>query len=307
MTAQGPARIELSSAGAGGVTLLRRRGAWKAILPAWVGWGLSLPFLVLAAALIVFPFVQLIATAMGPPGKLGNFGGFLQDRGNVTTLTTTVVDSLIVAALALLCGGFLAWILRATRRRLVRTVILLGVLAPLWMGGVMKIYAFSVLLERNGIVNKILIALGFVHEPVKLLYTQPAVIAGLLYYMIPFTVLPLYSVFLTIDDDLLLASQILGASRARAVVSIVLPLATPGLIAAGTVVFIVVLGYFLTPVLLGGTMSPFTSSLIEQDIFSFFQLSDAAVASCYLLVVAAIAIGVSLLLLRAAGPRRGAR
>lgn len=305
MTVQGQGNAELP--GAGGVALLRRRGAWKAILPSHVGWGLSLPFLVLAAALIVFPFVQLISTAMGPPNRLGNFSAFLGDHGNVTTLATTVVDSLVVAALALLCGGFLAWVLRATRRRLVRTVILLGVLAPLWMGGVMKIYAFSVLLERNGIVNKILIALGLVHEPVKLLYTQPAVITGLLYYMIPFTVLPLYSVFLTIEEDLLQASQILGASRARAISSIVLPLAAPGFIAAGTVVFIIVLGYFLTPVLLGGAMSPFTSSLIEQDVFSYFQLSDAAVASCYLLVVGAVAIGISLLLLRAAGPRRGTR
>lgn len=264
--------------------------AWGVFLPARVGWGLATPFVLLGATLIIYPFGRLIQTALGEPGGVANFATFVKQGGNLTTLWVTLRDSFIATVLALVCGSILAWTLRTTKNRFTRLWILTGILAPLWMGAVMKIYAFQILLQRQGLINRFLGLTGISDQPVQLLYTEGAVVAGLLYYIIPYAVLPLYATFVTIEDNLLFAAEMLGASRIRALLTIVIPLAAPGILAAGAMVFLIMIGYFLTPVLLGGATAPFVASLIEQDVFNFFQLSEAAVASCYLLAVAFIVI-----------------
>jgi len=161
------------------------------------------------------------------------------------------------------------------------------------MGSVVKLYAFTVLLERLGIVNRVLLDLHFISSPLGLLYNQFAVIIGMVYQLLPYSVLPLFVVFRSIDGDLMKAAQGLGASRVRAVRSIILPLGLPGILASLTIVYVVGVGFFLTPVLLGGATSPFSASFMYADIFSFFDFTSAAVSALVLLVGAGIVLFVA--------------
>ncbi|TYB45478.1 ABC transporter permease [Actinomadura chibensis] len=267
----------------------RTRG-WQSTFSGLTGLGLIAPFLVVAAVFILYPFVELLRTAFGEPDGFGNFGDFFHSPAARRTLWTTCLTSLIVTVIVVAVGAVLAWSLRATKSRLTRMVIALAVFMPLWMGAVMKIYVFTVLFERFGVVNRTLTWLGVIDEPMHLLRTQFAVVAGMVYQMLPYAVLPLYAVYVTIDLNLIQAAESMGASRTRALRDVVAPLALPGLLASTVIVYVICIGYYLTPVLLGGATAPFTASLIADDIFNLFEPAQAAVASVLLLIVAGLVI-----------------
>ena len=133
-------------------------------------------------------------------------------------------------------------------------------------------------------------------SPVSLLYTSTAVAIGMVYTMVPYAAFSLYGVFLSIDETLLDAARGLGASKARAITSVMLPLAMPGIVASGALVFAISLGFCVTPVLLGGAQVPFMASLIQDYVFTFFDYPTASAASVILLVVALLTLGIALAL-----------
>jgi ABC-type spermidine/putrescine transport system permease subunit I len=128
-------------------------------------------------------------------------------------------------------------------------------------------------------------------ENAKLRRPSVSCLVGMLYQLLLYAVLPLYVTFLSIDTDLVLAAESLGAQRGRALASVVIPLAIPGLLATSIIVYVIALGFFLTPVILGGATSPFTASLIAQDIFQFYDISGASVSAVILLVAALVVVG----------------
>lgn len=269
--------------------MTQRRAGRDARVPTTVGFAIVVPFVAFALVLIIYPFVNLLRTAFGEPDGAGNFAQFFEQRTSLRIVLTTVRDPLIAMVIAIFFGSVLAWKLK-TSGRLMRIVILGLVLAPLWMGGAMKAYAFTVLLQSNGVVNSVLKEIGLPGAPFHLLYTQLAVVLGFVYYAMPYAVLPLYAVFNSIDESLIRAAEVLGASRRKALVSVVVPLAAPGVLASSLMIFLILSGYFVTPVLLGGATSPFIASFIQQDVFTFFNLPQAAVSAVILLGVALLAL-----------------
>lgn len=267
----------------------RGRG-WRPELGGLAGTGLSLPFLVLAVLLTIYPLVRLGTIALGEPNGVGNLSTFFARPGNVRVMRVTFGVSALVTVISVSLGAMLAWSLKMTSSKLMRFIILSSILVPFWMGSVIKLYAWTVLLQRNGVINRTLMSMGIIDEPLALLYNQVAVVIGMTHQMLPYAVLPLYVAFVTIDADLILAAQSLGASRRRALQSVAIPLAIPGVLATVTLVFVICLGFFLTPVILGGFTAPFSASLIAQNIFVFFDLIGAAVTALILLAAAAITV-----------------
>ena len=267
--------------------------AWQPEPSALTGLLLAAPFIVLIAVFVVYPFVRLVQTAFGPPAGLGNLGTYLANGGNLYALRTTFLDAAIVTGLSFGLGALLAWSLRTTGSRLMRLLLLSAVFVPFWMGSVVKIYAFTVLLGRVGVINTFLMNLGIISEPLPLLYTQPAVVLGMVYQMLPYAVLPMFVAYSSIDIDLILAAESAGATRAQALLQIVLPLAAPGILATLIVNYVIAIGFFLTPVLLGGATAPFTASVIQQDLNTYSDLKDASIGGLLLLVggIAAITVG----------------
>jgi ABC-type spermidine/putrescine transport system permease subunit I len=251
-----------------------------------VGSLLVLPLVVLLSVFILYPLVNVVRASF--EDGLGHYRSFFESSAHVRALMTTFRVSAIVTTLAVIGGSSIAWTLATTKSSVARAILWAAVMAPLWMGTVVKNYIFVILLGRSGVVNTWLGAVGLIDEPLELAYTQGAVAVGMLYTMFPYAVFPLYIAFRTIDKDLLLAAESLGASRIRSVLSVALPLSLPGIVATGTMVFLVCLGFYVTPLLLGGADSPFIATLIQDDMFVRFKLADAAVSATLLLVAATV-------------------
>jgi putative spermidine/putrescine transport system permease protein len=277
-----------------GPVAVRWGSPWRVELGPFTGVLLVLPLVVLLSVFILYPLVNVVRVSM--EDGFAHYRSFFESSAHVRALLTTFRVSAIVTTLAIVGGSAVAWTLTTTTSRAARVILWTAVAAPLWMGTVVKNYIFIILLGRSGVVNTVLGGLGVIDEPLELAYTQGAVAAGMLYTMFPYAVFPLYVAFRTIDKDLLLAAEGLGASRLRSVLSIALPLSLPGIVATGTMVFLVCLGFYVTPLLLGGANSPFIATLIQDDMFVRFNVPDAAV-SATLLLVAATAILVTVVLI----------
>jgi mannopine transport system permease protein len=225
---------------------------------------------------------------------LENYAAVFESSAGRRSLITTFVAAALVSVVAVALGGLLAWYLRTARGSAVKVLLWLAVLVPFWMGTVVKNYSIVLLLSAEGPLNKVVQALGL--GSVSLLYTSAAVAIGMVYTMVPYAALTLYGVFLSVDETLLDAARGMGASRSYAARTVVLPLALPGIVAATALVFAISLGFYVTPVLLGGAQTPFLASFISDYIFTFFDYPVASAASVILLVGAIAVLAGALLL-----------
>ncbi|MGE0007430.1 MAG: ABC transporter permease [Parvibaculaceae bacterium] len=182
-----------------------------------------------------------------------------------------------------------AWSMYTSRSPIWRAILWAAVLAPLMMGAVVKNYAFVILLARQGPINDILLGLGIVNEPVRMLFTEAAVIVGIFYAMFPFAVLPLYVAFSSVSLDLVAAAESLGSTRTQAVRTVVLPLVMPSIVASGVLVFVLASGFYVTPLVLGGSKTPFAAPVIARSLFEFNDIEGAALSSL-ILILAALAV-----------------
>jgi len=192
----------------------------------------------------------------------------------------------VATALCLICGFPLAmFIARAGRRK---NLYLALVILPFWTSFLIRIYAWMFLLRDTGLVNTILLATGWVREPLPLLYNDGAVILGLVYGYLPFMVLPLYAALERQDNLLLEAAADLGARPLDVFRRVTLPLVAPGIRAGTILVFIPCLGAYLTPDLLGGGRTVMVGNLIQNQ---FTTARDWPFGSAASLVLMAIGVG----------------
>jgi putative spermidine/putrescine transport system permease protein len=134
---------------------------------------------------------------------------------------------------------------------------------------------------------------GVRDTPFELLYTSKAVFIGMLYQLLPYAILPLYATFTNIQTELVRAAASLGARPFRAFRSVVIPLAIPSIIATSTLVFIIGIGFYLTPLLLGPASAPFLANRVYNDVYVFFDLPRAAATCVILIVIASVAIAIT--------------
>lgn len=170
-----------------------------------------------------------------------------------------------------------------------KSALLLLVVIPFWTSFLIRTYAWMVILRTEGVVNNTLLALHFIHDPLRLLYTPFAVFIGLVYGELPFMILPLYTVLQKIDPSLLEAAEDLGAGRARTFLRVTLPLSMPGLVAGTVLVFIPSIGSFITPDLLGGARSMMVGNLIQNQ-FAVVRDQPFGSAVAFLLTFVVLAL-----------------
>lgn len=259
-----------------------------------VGLLLLLPALVLLTIFFLVPIARIIWVALSDPTfSFDRFGDFFASPAARRSLLTTLRVSAIVTLLATLIGLIVAWELRATTSRWKRSALWLATLFPLWTSVVVRNYAFTILLQRKGILNTALISTGIIDEPLSILYTDVAVVLGMLYTMLPYAILPIYASLVNVDTTLVSAAESLGASRPRAIVGIILPLIAPSIFAAAAITFVVSVGFYITPILLGGPDAPFLATFIDQQLFTLFNFPAAAATASILFITAAIVVGLA--------------
>lgn len=272
-----------------------RRKTWSAKLPNLVAILMVLPLVVLALLFVVYPLVKLAIDALTlGDGGFSNFAAVFGSSAIRNSMMNTLVMSLVVTALCVVLGGTLARVLASPQRPWVKAVLWASIMLPFWMGVIVKTYAWAVLLAKNGVINATLMSAGIIEQPISLLYTPFAVILGMTYTMLPYAVLAMYPTISRFNPELLNSARLLGSSRSGAMAKVWLPNVAPGLVASGAIVFAMSIGFYITPVLLGGAQVPFMASVIGDDIFSFFNYPRAAASSVVLLIVALVVMIVTL-------------
>ena len=206
----------------------------------------------------------------------------------------------ITTLICLVLGYPFAWLVSRARTRWQPLLMLLLIL-PFWTNSLVRVYALKLLLATNGLINKALLAIGIIDAPIDMLYTQGAVIIGLTYLLFPFMVLPLYAVFTDLRDDMLLASQDLGASKLQTFWHVVLPLTTPGIISGVLLVLLPAMGMFYVADILGGSRHLLVGNIIKNQFLDARDWPFGAAAS----VLLTVAMAVLLLAYRASSRRIG--
>ena len=175
------------------------------------------------------------------------------------------------------------WIARSSLSH--QAILLVLVMLPFWTSSLLRIYALIGLLNTNGFINSMLLQLGLIEAPIRMMQTDFSIYMGMLLTYLPLMILPLYAVMIRLDDDLLDAAADLGASRVEVFRTIVLPLTVPGIIAGSLLVFIPAVGEFVIPALLGGPEQVMIGKVLWTE---FFRNRDWPVASAIAMLLLAI-------------------
>ncbi|MEH6560108.1 MAG: spermidine/putrescine ABC transporter permease PotB [Marinobacter sp.] len=201
------------------------------------------------------------------------------------------LHSLYMAAMTtlvcLLIGYPFAWALsRVEKRRQILLIFLL--IVPFWTNSLVRTYALKLILATNGLLNSALMSLGVIDESAQLLYTEGAVIVGLVYLLLPFMILPLYSVFEDLRQDVLLASHDLGAGRFATFKNVIVPLTLPGVLAGVMLVLLPAMGLFFVPDILGGSRNLLVGNVIKNQFLDARNWPFGAAASIVLTLTMAL-------------------
>jgi len=192
----------------------------------------------------------------------------------------------VTTVLCLLIGYPFAWALSRVDKRW-QTLLMFLLIVPFWTNSLVRTYALKLILATNGLLNSALMSIGLIDEPLQLLYTEGAVIIGLVYLLLPFMILPLYSVFEDLKQELLLASHDLGAGRLSTFVHVIVPLTLPGVLAGVMLVLLPAMGLFFVPDILGGSRNLLVGNVIKNQFLDARNWPFGAAASIVLTVTMA--------------------
>ncbi|WP_395711944.1 ABC transporter permease [Reyranella sp.] len=227
---------------------------------------LTVPGLLLIGAIALAPIAWLfwLSFRSGSDFTLEHYERLLHPTYTLT-LQSTFELSFLVTAICIALGYPLAYLISQVRPRLA-AVLLLLVLFPVWTSLLVRCYAWLVLLQRRGVVNSWLQDIGLIEAPLRLMHNFTGTTIGMVHIMLPFMVLPLYATMRTINRDYVRAAANLGASPVQAFWHVFVPLSLPGLFAGIIIVFVLCLGFYVTPALLGGGRVMMWSMQIERNV-----------------------------------------
>jgi putative spermidine/putrescine transport system permease protein len=241
-----------------------------------------------AAALLLVVFVYpvfwlLLRSFSDPVWGFQNFRILIDRPVYLRALWNTVVVSGTVTFFCLILGYPLAYTIAHAGPRL-RRLLVFAVLIPFWTSLLVRTFAWMVLLQQKGLINQTLLQLGLIDRPLTLIYNRMGVIIGMVHILLPFMILPLYSVLTRIDPSYTSAAASLGASPVRNFLRVYLPLSLPGVLTGTVLVFVVGLGYYITPALLGGPGDTMIAQLIEAQVAEFGRWGLAGALALILLL-----------------------
>lgn len=257
--------------------LIFRRGGALAGLP------IGLPAIVFLLVLFALPVGQLLLLGFNTSALSRALGDGLYLR----VLADTLLISCYVTIACLILGYPLAYALTIMRPAAAAVCFAL-LLVPFWTSILVRTYAWMVLLGRNGVLNHLLLSIGVIGTPIVMLNNLSGVLVGMVHVLLPYMVFPLYSAMKRIDPALVPAAEGLGAPRLQIFLRVFLPLTLPGVLTGVTLVFVLAMGFYITPALLGGGRVAMMAVVIERQIREFLDWPFAAALSIVLLSVAVL-------------------
>lgn len=242
------------------------------------------PALLLVVGLLGYPLVELLTRSFteANPAWYTTYQTIWNDGSSVTVILRTLRMALIVTVAALVLGYPYAYVMTLVRPR-TRGIMTALVLLPFWTSLMARTFAWFVLLQDNGPLNALLKFVGL--GPFHFIGTSLGVTVGMAQLMLPFMVLPLYSTMSRIDHRLGDAAQSLGAPRRTAFRRVYFPLSMPGVVAGSSLVFILGLGFYVTPAILGSPQQSMIAQLIATQVSTLTDFGKAGALSLILLVI----------------------
>jgi ABC-type spermidine/putrescine transport system permease subunit I len=251
-------------------------------------WALIAPALALLLLLFITPIGWFIAEALAELGGWQEIWSEARDvigsRAIAGAIASTNIIALMVTALVLLIGYPLSYAF-SRARGLAFSLILVCIVLPYFTSVIVRTYAWMVILGRNGLINQLLLGSGLVSEPVNLLYNRTGVVIGMTYVLLPYMVLTLFAAMKAVDHRLLQAAEGMGARPLTVFVKVFLPLTLHGITAGSLIVYILALGFFITPALMGGPGDVMMAMLIEREIELSHNWPVAALMTIVLLAI----------------------
>ena len=247
-------------------------------------WLLVAPMVALVTLLYGWPVLNILFLSINEPEPgLGNYTELVANPGLAKLIWTTVRICVITTIASVLAGYLIAYaIVNAPPHR--RSWMLTLVLLSFWISVLVRAFAWLILLGRNGIVNTFLIDTGLVAEPVAFVRNEVGVLIGMIHYMIPYAVLPLLANMQGIDNRIMNASRSLGAGPLYTFARIYLPMTIPGIVAASLLVFIISLGFYVTPAILGGGKVLMIAEYVSVQMLVTLKWGMAAMLATLLLI-----------------------
>jgi len=248
---------------------------------------LVLPALLFYLLVYVYPLARIAGWSLFDPDfTLKFYREALAEPAYFKALRNTLEISVLVTLIALALGYPLAYLMTTTSAR-ARRVLTVLILIPFWTSVLVRTFAWLVILGQNGLVNRSLVALGWFDAPHKLLFNMFGVQVGMVQVLLPFMVFPLYGVMSRIDMNIVRVARSLGAGPYKVFVHVFLPLSLPGVAAGCILVFLLAIGFYVTPALLGGPGQITLATMIDMMITTFLNFGFAATLGIILLVVVA--------------------
>ena len=252
--------------------------------------GLTVPYLLMVTALIVIPVGWLFYLSfIGRDGSLSfeNYERMMKSKAYIRIFLTTFKISILTTIICAAIGYPLAYFMSQLSRKWAN-ICMIGVLIPFWTSLLVRTYAWLVLLQKKGLLNNMAIEMGLISEPIKIVHNTTGTLIGMVHIMLPFLILPLYANMRAIDKDALKAASSLGATPTRAFWTVFFPLSLPGLLAGLLIVFVLCLGFYVTPAILGGGRVIMAAMKISSNIELYFSWGAASALGVVLLVVTGI-------------------
>ena len=251
----------------------------------WRSLGPAVPGLLFLAIVFLLPvFGVFLRGVTDPVFGLQNYAELLGSGTFYDILGNTFLVAILVTIFSILLGFPVAWLITIAPGRIAR-IIFAVVLLSMWTSLLARTYAWLVLLQNSGVINKMLVASGIVDQPIAMVNNLVGIVIGMTYIMIPFIVLPLKTSMAAIDKTVLQAASVCGARAPVVFARVFLPLVAPGLTAGGTMVFVMSLGYYVTPALLGSTRNMMLAEYIVQQVLNYLEWGIGGAAAVILLVI----------------------
>jgi putative spermidine/putrescine transport system permease protein len=266
--------------------------------------GLAAPAVIILTALFVVPLLLLLVGSVRSPGgfTLAEYARLLGTPYYLGVVWNSLRLAMLTTLIALAIGYPAAFAL-ARARGAVRSLLLATLFLPLAASVIVKAFAWTILLRSDGLVNTVLITLGIIREPIRMIFTETALIVGSVNIFLPFMILPIYSVVAQLDRRMTDAAATLGASPVVAFLRVTLPLTMPGIVAGVALVFSLSVSAYVVPTLLIGERYPTLASTIAKAYLLARQPAFGAAAGVVLLVIAIAVITLSTRLARSGAGR----
>ncbi len=267
-------------------------------------WALLLfiaPVLLWLILLIVLPQVDLFIMSFRTENDMGdmvwsvsNYLNFFDEPIYWFTFVRTAVYSILVTFLTFLIALPVAFFITKVVAPRFQGFLTLLLLLPFWVSELVRVYGWMILLRESGVINHFLLKLGILNKPIEMLYTDATMLLGLVYTSMLFMVVPLLSVLDSLDNSLIEAAYDLGANMWTILFRIIIPHATPGIVSGSIVVFMLTLGNYLTPNLMGGKNSLWFTEQIYNQFIASFNWNQGAAFGFLLLFLSSIVVWLGL-------------